>query len=38
MKRTRGRLALVGDRKWEANMATFCKPFTSARIRYLDEA
>jgi hypothetical protein len=32
------RLALVGDRKWEANMATFCKPFTSAKIRYFDEA
>jgi hypothetical protein len=30
------RLALVGDRKWEANMATFCKPFTSAKIRYFD--
>jgi hypothetical protein len=32
------RLALVGDRKWEAHMATFCKPFTSAKIRYFDEA
>ena len=24
------RLALVGDRKWEAGMAVFCKPFTTA--------
>jgi hypothetical protein len=27
------RLALVGDRKWEAAMAVFCKPFTTATIR-----
>jgi len=37
------RLALVGERKWEAGMAVFCKPFTTAKIRYfglsqLDEA
>ena len=32
------RLALVGERKWEAGMATFCKPFTRATIRYFDEA
>ncbi|HTU16965.1 MAG TPA: STAS/SEC14 domain-containing protein [Gemmataceae bacterium] len=32
------RLALVGDRKWEAGMAVFCKPFTSAAIRYFDES
>ena len=31
------RLAMVGDRKWEAAMATFCKPFTTAEIRYFDE-
>ncbi len=30
------RLAMVGERKWEAGMATFCKPFTSAKIRYFD--
>ena len=30
------RLALVGERKWEAGMASFCKPFTSATIRYFD--
>lgn len=32
------RLALVGERKWESGMATFCKPFTKAEIRYFDEA
>ena len=30
------RLAMVGERKWEAGMATFCKPFTTAKIRYFD--
>lgn len=28
------RLALVGESKWEAGMAAFCKPFTTAEIRY----
>jgi hypothetical protein len=32
------RLAFVGDRKWEAGMTAFCKPFTRATIRYFDEA
>jgi len=32
------RLALVGDSKWEAGMATFCKPFTKAKIQYFDES
>ncbi len=30
------RLAIVGDRTWERGMATFCKPFTTASIRYFD--
>lgn len=30
------RLAIVGDKKWEEGMATFCKPFTSATIKYFD--
>lgn len=30
------RLALVGDRKWEKGMSAFCKPFTTAEIRYFD--
>ena len=32
------RLALVGESKWEAGMAAFCKPFTAATVRYFDEA
>jgi hypothetical protein len=32
------RLAMVGESKWEAGMAAFCKPFTAATIRYFDEA
>ena len=28
------RLALVGDRKWEEGIAAFCRPFTTAEIRY----
>jgi hypothetical protein len=32
------RLAFVGDRKWEAGMAAFCRPFTTARIHYFDES
>jgi len=30
------RLAMIGDRRWEAGMAAFCKPFTAAKIRYFD--
>ena len=30
------RIAMVGEKKWEKGMATFCKPFTSAKIRYFD--
>ena len=30
------RLAMVGDRTWQKWMATFCRPFTSATIRYFD--
>jgi len=30
------RLAMVGDKKWEQGMSLFCKPFTSAKIRYFD--
>jgi hypothetical protein len=32
------RLAIVGDRKWEAGMAVFCKPFTAATVRYFNES
>jgi hypothetical protein len=30
------KLALVGETKWEHGMAAFCKPFTTAKIRYFD--
>ncbi len=32
------RLAMVGDTKWEKGMSVFCKPFTTAKIRYFDRA
>jgi len=30
------RLAVVGEKAWQEGMATFCKPFTAATIRYFD--
>ena len=32
------KLAIVGETKWQEGMATFCKPFTSAAIKYFDDA
>jgi SpoIIAA-like len=32
------RLAMVGDKRWEQGMSVFCRPFTTARIRYFDRA
>ena len=32
------RLAIVGESKWEAGMAVFCKPFTAAKIQFFDHA
>lgn len=32
------RLAIVGEKKWEQGMAMFCKPFTTASVRYFDKA
>jgi hypothetical protein len=32
------RLAMVGDKKWEQGMSAFCRPFTTAKIRYFDSA
>lgn len=31
------RLAIVGEKKWHAGMATFCKPFTTAAVRYFEK-
>jgi len=28
------RIAMVGDRAWQEGMSFFCKPFTTAKIRY----
>lgn len=30
------RLAVVGEKKWEEGMTTFCKPFTTADIRFFE--
>ena len=32
------RLAMVGDKQWERGMSVFCRPFTTAMIRYFDHA
>lgn len=32
------RLAMVGEKRWQQGMATFCKPFTAATVRYFDHA
>ncbi len=31
-----GRLAIVGETKWQEWMSKFCNPFTAAEIRYFD--
>ena len=28
------RLAMIGDKAWEKGMSVFCKPFTTAKIRF----
>ena len=30
------RLAIAGDSAWEKGMTVFCKPFTTATVRYFD--
>jgi hypothetical protein len=30
------RLAMVGEKRWEQGMARFCRPFTTATVRYFD--
>jgi SpoIIAA-like len=32
------RVAIVGDARWQAGMAVFCRPFTTASVRYFDRA
>ncbi len=31
------RLIMVGEKKWQEWMSTFCKPFTTAKIRYFEQ-
>jgi hypothetical protein len=30
------RIAVVGDRAWEKNIALLCRPFTTAKLRYFE--
>jgi len=32
------RLAMVGDARWEQGVSQFCRPFTTATIRYFDHS
>lgn len=32
------RLAMVGEKKWQEGMSHFCRPFTTAKIRYFDRS
>ncbi len=32
------KLALVGEKQWEKGMAMFCKPFTTAKVKYFDRS
>ena len=32
------RIAMVGDRRWEKWMASVCKPFTKAKVKYFDKS
>ena len=32
------RLAIVGEKRWEQGMAAFCRPFTTAKIKYFDHS
>ena len=32
------RIAMVGERQWEKWMASVCKPFTKAKVRYFDRS
>jgi hypothetical protein len=32
------KLAIVGESKWEHGMTVFCRPFTTAKLKYFDMA
>ena len=31
------KIAMIGDKAWEHGMATFCRPFTKAKIKYFEK-
>ncbi|MDR3414492.1 MAG: STAS/SEC14 domain-containing protein [Formivibrio sp.] len=31
------KIAMIGERRWQHGIATFCKPFTKAMVRYFDQ-
>ena len=30
------RIAMIGEKKWQKAMSAFCRPFTTAKIRYFE--
>ena len=32
------RIAMVGEKKWQKAMSNFCRPFTTAKIRYFEHS
>jgi len=32
------KIAMLGEKRWQQGMASFCKPFTTATVRYFDHA
>ncbi len=32
------RLAMIGEKRWQEWMARFCRPFTTAKIRYFEHS
>ena len=32
------KIAMIGEKSWQQGMATFCKPFTKAKVRYFEHA
>ena len=31
------RLAMIGEKRWQEGMSKFCRPFTTAKIRYFEK-
>lgn len=32
------RVAMVGEKEWQKGMSQFCRPFTTAKVRYFDQS